>query len=588
MRVEILDGRWLRVLDADGAAFEVPLATADGELDVVVGSDVALPGPVVVPRGDGLMRLRPYRSAAGRLAVAARPLPPHAEVRRIALDGSDLLLSAQPDGPVTARRRSDGAEVLDPHTNGRLDLTGLADGVWDLRVGGRRAGRHLDGVPDKRTAVVLPAHGRAQPYFTRENNLSVRVGDPPDEAERPDPDEPSESRRRRRLGRLAVAVHRLALRCVRPRPAPAGPERVHVLLLHAYGMGGTIRTTLNLVEGLAAHHEVELVSLVRRRDTPFFQFPDGVAVTDVVDERGGRRRGLPSLLIHPDDYAFPWSRLRTDLALLRRLRTMRGTLITTRPAFNLLAARAAGPGLTVIGQEHLNFGAHRPALARDIRRGYGGLDALAVLTEGDRRDYAGTAPVVELIPNAVPRLGGGRSALDATVVAAAGRLNSQKGFDRLIPAFAPVAAAHPDWQLRIYGAGPARERLRRLIVEHGLHDNVFLMGQAHRLGEALAQASLFVLPSRFEGFGMVLVEAMSKGVPVVSFDCPRGPSEIISPGVDGLLVDNGDVAGLGAALLGLVEDPERRRRYGAAALEKARRFDLAPVAERWEALLTRL
>ena len=114
------------------------------------------------------------------------------------------------------------------------------------------------------------------------------------------------------------------------------------------------------------------------------------------------------------------------------------------------------------------------------------------------------------------------------------------------------------------------------------------MGRTRHLDAKLAEASVFALSSRFEGFGMVLVEAMSHGVPVVSFDCPRGPGEIIDEGVDGLLVPEGDVEALSAALLELVEDPERRRAMGEAAARAAERFGVAPVAERWEALLARL
>jgi glycosyltransferase involved in cell wall biosynthesis len=402
--------------------------------------------------------------------------------------------------------------------------------------------------------------------------------------------------------RLAVAAHRMAMLAarsvlrLRPSEAPHETPRVHFLLAHAWAMGGTIRTTLNVASYLAERNDVEVMSVVGRRGKPFFAFPDGVSVT-LLDDRDEEARGpvgrllahFRSLLIHPADRMAAGCSLWTDALVLRKLWHVRsGVLIGTRPALNLLAVTARRPGLAVVGEEHMYLDAHRPRMQAEIRRCYGRLDALVTLTETDRSAYSrvlGATTRIEHIPNAVPRTDGPPAPLAAPTILAAGRLTHQKGFDLLIDAFAQIAGDCPRWTLRIYGNGPKRGELEQEVARRGLEGRVVLPGRSRRLAGEMARASMFVLSSRFEGFPMVMIEAMSKGLPIVSFDCPTGPREAVRHGANGLLAPNGDVGRLAVAMLELIRDPERRRALGARAAHDALGFSLEAIGPRWDALL---
>jgi glycosyltransferase involved in cell wall biosynthesis len=565
---------------------------------------------------------------------------------RLALAGT---IPDSPPGGLTgrvgllAREREGGAEVrreASAHKgrfSAELDLDALVgagapgEPVWDLYldvdgVGELRVGRHLDDLAKKKDVLVYPAAAvRAgettrwlEPYFTVKNNLSLRSSPAPPPEEPADapafaPAAPRRALRARERAALSVALRAraLALRSLRPghdqRPRGTGsprrrPLKIYFLIVHAYGMGGTIRTVLNLAGYLARDHDVEVISVLRRRREPFFPFPPGVRVTALDDQTAeasgppGRLDGLlrkvPSVLVHPQDHSYRASSLWTDVMLARKLRSLSdGVLIATRPALNLISAELAPCNVVTVGQEHLNFRTYRAGLAADIARRYPRLDALAVLTEDDLRAYAEILPAATrmvCIPNALPELDGGVSTLSNPIVLAAGRLTSQKGFDRLIPAFARVVERHPEWKLRIYGSGEKLGELRRLVFEHELYNHVALIPRTQDLGRELTKASVFALSSRFEGLPMVLLEAMSKRLPVVSFDCPTGPRQVIASGRNGLLVPNGNVDAFASALLEVIEDDERRRSMGDAALETARRYDLAEIGREWADLLSDL
>ncbi|WP_428951700.1 glycosyltransferase family 4 protein [Streptomyces sp. cg35] len=392
---------------------------------------------------------------------------------------------------------------------------------------------------------------------------------------------------------------------------PTGALRVRYLLLHAFGRGGTIRTVFNQANSLvAAGWDVEIVSAVRRRDAVQFPLDERVPVTTVVDlreepvraeERGlsgwwrARRRdrqaGRPAREVPSGEFGYRYFDRRLELALGAYLRSLTdGVLVTTRPALNFLAAAHATNGVVRVAQEHMNHGTHRPDVQRRIVETYERFDAVAVLTERDRGEYARLLPGTRVvrIPNAVHSLDQTLADHGARIAVAAGRLFPQKGFDLLIPAWAKLVGTYPDWQLRIYGSGEKKAQLRALIEEHHLYNHVFLMGHTDRLDDELAKSSLYVLSSRFEGLPMVMIEAMSHALPVVSFDCPTGPADVLTHGVDGLLVPEQDPDALADALGRLMGDRDLRAEMGTAALLTAAAYGPDAVHPRWEALFTEL
>ena len=417
----------------------------------------------------------------------------------------------------------------------------------------------------------------------------------------------------RPIVKLLIAVKRLVLRVFRsallrsvraePDPSIDRDRKVFILLVSAWGMGGTIRAAVNLANYLADSREVEIVSTYRRREEPYFAFDPRVKVTPLDDERKGATplrlrpvravlRRIPSALYHPADIRKHNHSLWTDIRLVRLLRRQRGVIIGCRPGHNILVADLKVPGLVAIGLEQMNLRSHAKNLKKAMLRRYRDLDGLAVLTEQDREEYQramnGAAPPMWRIPNTVARVEPPRADLGAKRIFAAGRYTAQKGYDMLIPAFAPVAEAHPEWELKLCGRGKNTRQLRELVSELGLEGRVTLDGPTDDVPGEMAQASIYALSSRFEGFPLVLIEAMSKGMACVAFDCPTGPADIVEDHRNGLLVPPRDVGALSAALMEMVSDEALRRRCGEAALETAERFTMAAIGPRWEAMMHEL
>ncbi|MDJ1132046.1 glycosyltransferase family 4 protein [Streptomyces iconiensis] len=377
--------------------------------------------------------------------------------------------------------------------------------------------------------------------------------------------------------------------------------RISFLIFSAYGMGGTVRTTFNLAQALAEQHEVEVVSVFRYRDRPFFEPGKGVRLTSLVDMRRHRpgymgddpEHALPARVFPVADGQYARHSALTDRLIGEYLgSTEADVVVGTRPGLNVHVARQTRRGTVRLGQEHLTLATHPARLKRLLRRTYPRLDAVTTVTEADARDYRRTLRLpgvhVESLPNSVPEPDVGSADGSGKWVVAAGRLAPAKRYDVLIRAFGEVVRERPDWGLRIYGHGREEGKLRNLIDELGLYNHVFLMGSANPIEAEWVKGAICAVTSSLESFGMTIVEAMRCGLPVVATDCPHGPKEIIHDGTDGLLVPTGDVGAISGALLRLINDEGLRARMGAAALTASARFDPSQVAARYESLMTSL
>ena len=379
-----------------------------------------------------------------------------------------------------------------------------------------------------------------------------------------------------------------------------GCAPITFLMHDAYGGGGVARTTANVANHLALTHDVRVISLYRRRAQPRFELDDSIELTvldDVRKRRSLSRRVLsrvPSRL-RPSPSEVTMS-LLSDLLLRRAIRRISsGVVVSTRPSLHLALTAYARPEVTTVGWEHLNFPARSQnrRLMGVLRAAVPRLDGYVVLTAADAEDYRRELPglrtEIEVIRNSVPwqrRLA--PAAVDSKVIVAAGRLVPRKGFKRLVRAFAPVARAHPDWQLHIYGHGEQKSEIIELVHRLDLDGQVKLRGYNRNFPEVLANASIFAMTSLSEGFPMVLIEAMSSGVPLIAFDCPRGPGETIRHGSNGLLIPEGPYRRFTEGLLTLVEDADLRARLGAQGLHDAEAYSVENIAADWQRFLGRL
>lgn len=326
--------------------------------------------------------------------------------------------------------------------------------------------------------------------------------------------------------------------------------------------------------------EISIVSQYKSFDRPHYTFPSQVRMVYLSEEPfGGAPRSLHRIRLL----------LKNRKNIRRFFKENHFDRIAAQAFPNAFMLYISGVDRRkIVAVEHTFYG-YYGRFVRGLRIWlYKRLRSVVTLTGKDRDSFYRHLSSVYAIPNPVVLENRFQSSLDSKKIISIGRLEYEKGYDTLIRVWKELHDKYPDWSVEIYGEGTQQETLKKQIEDCGISDSLHLEGTTNNVLEKIRESAFFIMSSRFEGFGMVLVESMSQGVPCVSFDCPNGPSCIISDGEDGLLVKDQDEEALRTSMERLMNDIELRKRLGTAAYKKVENFEIGKIIRLWDILYARL
>lgn len=366
-----------------------------------------------------------------------------------------------------------------------------------------------------------------------------------------------------------------------------------------YNPGGMERVLLNKVTYLSrlSGWEVAVVTTDQHQRPPFYPFPANVRMTDLEinysdDNEKGVWRKITGYLRKRKEHK------KKLTALLQKEKA--DVVVSLYPSESSFIPAIKDGSKKVLELHYCKFfrlqygrkgllGLIDKWRTRQDERIVRRFDKFVVLTQEDR-GYWGELPGIEVIPNAAMHVSEHYSDVTKKRVIAVGRLDYQKGFDRLIRAWRIVQQneAFHEWSLDIFGQGEWKEMLQQMIDEAGLQDSTRINQPTKQIGNEYVRSSILVMSSHYEGFPMVMIEAMACGLPVVSFDYKCGPKDIIRHGENGLLVHDGDIEGLAAAMMKLMDDEAYRKRLSDNAKKIISTYSEETVMNRWIALFNGL
>lgn len=370
-------------------------------------------------------------------------------------------------------------------------------------------------------------------------------------------------------------------------------KTVHIIALHL-AFGGVEKAIINMANLFVERYDVEIISVYRMPGSPAYPLDERVRVRYLLRDIPNRAEWKAAARdVRPIRFARESARavkilLGKKLAVIEAIKGIdSGVIITTRHEDNILLSRFGRPGVLKIAQLHHDHD-FEAKYVNAFKKSYGNIDYFTLLTPGLVDEVGkmmrGTRTKPVFIPNFIDAYPDKPdfSSREKTVLAA-GRLNYVKRFDKLIKTFSLAHEAQPDWQLKIIGEGEERGALERLIRELGAQDYVTLTGvmNAEQIEHEMCRAGIYAMTSSSEGFSFVVLEAQSCYLPTVAFDVRVGPPFLITDGVNGCLVPDGDDAAFAARLIELMADDDKRRALGDAARVRSLDFSRERIAKLW-------
>ena len=356
-----------------------------------------------------------------------------------------------------------------------------------------------------------------------------------------------------------------------------------------YNSGGMERVLANKANWLVRNgYEISILTTDQKTRNSFFELDPEIKVYDLgINYEENNGKSFLNKLIH-----YPFKQWRHKKALQRLLPELKADVVVSMFCNDASILPKIKDGSRKVLEIHfsrfkrLQYGRNGIwKLADELRsrndlRVVSKFDKFVVLTEEDK-GYWGELNNITVIPNARSFEVEKPAELNEKKVIAVGRYCYQKALDKLIQAWGIVCREIADWKLHLVGDGEDRAQLQKQISELGLTERVVLGRAETDMKSVYSNSSVLALSSRYEGLPMVLLEAQAAGLPIVSFECKCGPKDVLTDGVDGILVKEGNVEGLAQGLLKLIKDETLRKQMGIAAYKNSERFSEEKVMENW-------